>query len=429
MPPAAWFRSAEVQRLLRRAGDAAGTAVSVWHGQAGSALFSITSIDSGFQFPPAVAALNGFRGREAAFRLEIAACSRSAGMAASAIDPVGATRTLCELSQLDLPDFAIEWGPYRSFEGRAAFERDFSRRIATFEHAWEDVDPATIAQALPQCEPKAVETIADWCVSDLSRLLGEQAMERSATGEELPPAEAAGSARAKDLPARSAGRSAAIALAAGDRDRLRDAVAAAFDEISARPRTAVRTRKAAALAVVAEVLVHAEHAGVPIQEVWNALPGFTGTLQRAKSVRGEVRAVCQLLARAGTAPEGPPQSRAMPEPLTDAAIAPLHRLVHTRLSEGLTLKEAACELGETPSAITHRLQRRFGLSYTQYVKRLRVDAAKELLRRTRLSVSDVARRVGMDDASNFAKVFRACEAMSPGEYRARYQRSARAKRA
>ena len=45
------------------------------------------------------------------------------------------------------------------------------------------------------------------------------------------------------------------------------------------------------------------------------------------------------------------------------------------------------------------------------------------MRRTKLGVSDVARRVGIADNSNFAKLFRRYEGVSPQEYRERYGRN------
>ena len=68
-----------------------------------------------------------------------------------------------------------------------------------------------------------------------------------------------------------------------------------------------------------------------------------------------------------------------------------------------------------PSAVTHRLQRRFGLSYSEYLGRLRAEKAKELLRRTRLGIAEVASRVGINDSSNLGRLFRRHVGMSPNE--------------
>jgi two-component system response regulator YesN len=97
-----------------------------------------------------------------------------------------------------------------------------------------------------------------------------------------------------------------------------------------------------------------------------------------------------------------------------------NQLVEARLVEGVTLNEIAAELGQTPTAITHRLQRGYGMSFSQYLGRLRVEKAKELLRRTQLPVSAIAQRVGLSDVSNFGKLFRKFEGMAPLDYRQRF---------
>ncbi len=95
----------------------------------------------------------------------------------------------------------------------------------------------------------------------------------------------------------------------------------------------------------------------------------------------------------------------------------LYALVKDRLLEGVTLDEVASRLGETPSAISHRLKRKFGMSFSEYVGRIRIDMAKQYLRRTGLSATDVAHRVGIADQSNFSKLFRKLEGVSPSSYR------------
>jgi two-component system response regulator YesN len=90
-----------------------------------------------------------------------------------------------------------------------------------------------------------------------------------------------------------------------------------------------------------------------------------------------------------------------------------------RLPGKVLLKDIAAELGQHPTAITHWLQRKFDMSFTEYVGRIRIDMAKELLRRTHLGVGEVAQRVGIDDTSNFSRLFRRHEGMSPLDYRKR----------
>ena len=56
----------------------------------------------------------------------------------------------------------------------------------------------------------------------------------------------------------------------------------------------------------------------------------------------------------------------------------------------------------------------------EYLTRLRLTRAKELLRATDLPVSEVAYRVGMENTSYFISVFRSREGATPQQYRRRW---------
>ena len=58
-----------------------------------------------------------------------------------------------------------------------------------------------------------------------------------------------------------------------------------------------------------------------------------------------------------------------------------------------------------------------GQSLTAYIKRRRIEWAKELLAGTALPVSAVAQQVGYDNLSYFSSVFHDQTGLSPGEYR------------
>jgi len=66
------------------------------------------------------------------------------------------------------------------------------------------------------------------------------------------------------------------------------------------------------------------------------------------------------------------------------------------------------------------LRRKFGMSFSEYVNRLRIDRAKDLLRRTQLNATQIAQRLGISDQSNFGKLFKRFEGITPLEYRERF---------
>lgn len=58
-----------------------------------------------------------------------------------------------------------------------------------------------------------------------------------------------------------------------------------------------------------------------------------------------------------------------------------------------------------------------GLTYTDYLLRVRIDQAKDLLRHSSLAVSSVALEVGFENLSNFNRRFKTLTGLSPRRYR------------
>jgi AraC-like DNA-binding protein len=78
----------------------------------------------------------------------------------------------------------------------------------------------------------------------------------------------------------------------------------------------------------------------------------------------------------------------------------------------------AAQAGYTRSHFSRLFKAHAGLSPQQYVINARIALAKELLRGTTLTVSEVAERAGYGDAFQFSKQFRQRTAKAPSAYRA-----------
>jgi AraC-like DNA-binding protein len=194
---------------------------------------------------------------------------------------------------------------------------------------------------------------------------------------------------------------------------VRSLVRAAIAEVVPKPEGAIAGRRARTIALVGAALEAAERARLHTTESWDQFPAFLQAVNQAKTD--------SELAGAGTAFLGGILRRTRQD-APEGILEEVNRIVAARLPASVTLNEVAQRLGKHPTAITHHLQRKFGLSYSQYVGRLRIDRAKELLRRTRLGIGAVAKRVGIADPSNFSKLFRKLEGVSPQQYREQYKR-------
>lgn len=93
-----------------------------------------------------------------------------------------------------------------------------------------------------------------------------------------------------------------------------------------------------------------------------------------------------------------------------------HLLSH--YDRNVSLEALAAEHRVSPFHLSRSFSQEFGVSMTDMLAMIRMEQAKELLRREDFSVKEVAARVGYSNGNYFAKVFRRAGGLSPSEYRA-----------
>jgi AraC-like DNA-binding protein len=98
-------------------------------------------------------------------------------------------------------------------------------------------------------------------------------------------------------------------------------------------------------------------------------------------------------------------------------LADVFAVVDRRLSEPLSLRDVANELGMSPGHLTTVVRRRTGRTVQEWIIERRMAEARSLLSDTQLPVSDIARRVGMADPGYFSRLFRRTHGTSPREWR------------
>jgi two-component system, response regulator YesN len=83
----------------------------------------------------------------------------------------------------------------------------------------------------------------------------------------------------------------------------------------------------------------------------------------------------------------------------------------------LTLKEMADSVHLSPWRLCHLFQEGMQTSPQRFLTRVRLEKARKLLTTEFLTVKEVMNRVGMSDASSFARSFKAAYGTTPGKYR------------
>jgi AraC-like DNA-binding protein len=330
----------------------------------------------------------------------------------------------------EAPGFVLTFGPYCPPEGAGSIETSALEGLSKLK-----VTPdAAFTKALmnvPVLPVVTVPGIVEWTVDALQELWARFQVSDESDGSDrsdrsdrsLDETRPADSEDAILRPRRRAKSHAvspdpyragpvAAALAGGAQNQARVLVRAVLDETRSGQRARIAVKRARMLAFVGAVLEAAERAEVDTTPCRARLPQFLEEVERARTDLRLADAAMRLLSIL--------KRKAAREAAQADGYAELNAILLPRLVDGITLNEVAAKLGQHPTAITHRLQRKFGMSFSEYIGRLRVDKAKELLRRTRLTVTEVARRTGINDTSNFAKLFHKFESMSPVKYREQF---------
>ena len=98
-------------------------------------------------------------------------------------------------------------------------------------------------------------------------------------------------------------------------------------------------------------------------------------------------------------------------------IALAKRYVEEHYMENITLEDLGEYLGFNPSYFSTLFKKETGTSFVEYLSRVRMEKAKELLKETDLKIQDICLMVGYNDVRYFRKLFARSTGLSPNEYR------------
>lgn len=106
----------------------------------------------------------------------------------------------------------------------------------------------------------------------------------------------------------------------------------------------------------------------------------------------------------------------------DHEVARAQLWLQAHMAEPRPVQQVVAQAMLTGRTLKRRFKKHVGSSIMDYVKMLRIDAAKRLLTRTTTPVEQIAHEVGYQDASFFRRIFRADTGLSPLAFRQRFGR-------
>lgn len=103
------------------------------------------------------------------------------------------------------------------------------------------------------------------------------------------------------------------------------------------------------------------------------------------------------------------------------AITRAKEFIHDHQTEDFSLRDAARAANMSVFYFCKMFKRTTGLNFTDYVTRVRLERAKNLLLNPNLRVSEIAYEVGFQSLTHFNRVFRKIVGQSPTHYRSHAQ--------
>lgn len=102
----------------------------------------------------------------------------------------------------------------------------------------------------------------------------------------------------------------------------------------------------------------------------------------------------------------------------DELIAQIQFWLRTNLNSELSLAELAQQFGLSQRSFSRRFKLATGLRATEYWQNLRIEAAKDLLASSNLSIQEISYHVGYQDQGHLTRLFKQNLTLTPKDYRA-----------
>lgn len=145
------------------------------------------------------------------------------------------------------------------------------------------------------------------------------------------------------------------------------------------------------------------------RELERCLSSLNGLIVEQPSRRTQRRIRC----KASPLPE---ESRVSPRHTTPVELMPALAYIEKQFRNDVTSGAAAKCCGMDPFRFSRAFKTAFGITFKEYLLRVRIKEACRLLEKPDITIADVASLAGFNDPSYFAKVFKRYAGVTPSAY-------------
>jgi AraC-like DNA-binding protein/ligand-binding sensor protein len=96
------------------------------------------------------------------------------------------------------------------------------------------------------------------------------------------------------------------------------------------------------------------------------------------------------------------------------------RIMNENYGSALTMKDAAHQVNLSESYFSTSFKEYTGISFPEYLNKIRIEKARFLLKSTYLSVTTIAYDVGYSDSNYFSTIFKKLTGLTPKQFREKY---------
>ena len=94
--------------------------------------------------------------------------------------------------------------------------------------------------------------------------------------------------------------------------------------------------------------------------------------------------------------------------------------IYTHIKDRITIEDLAAATGNSPSYISRLFKSEVGIPVSEYIRKVKLDKAKNLLRFSDFTLVEIASYLSFSSQSHFIKLFRDETKMTPKKYRSKY---------